>query len=168
MAVCNTPPHYRVYRKNRRFPLFPRKNFHLIYNMGVAGLQYRPCRARGETRQAPRRPRLPAHREHFAARAGEAVSPGKRPRHPPRGAKCSRWAGNLLRTVRQNAARPGGIGAFSHKRDAKAAENRETDGKPRRTGRGGGGSGETKPAEKFLKMCKMVLNKNKSENLILF
>lgn len=24
--------------------------------MGVAGLQYRPCRARGETRQAPRRP----------------------------------------------------------------------------------------------------------------
>ena len=62
----------------------------------------------------------------------------------------------MLQTVRQNAVRPGGIGAFPHKRDAKAAENREIDGKPHRTGRGGGGSGETKPAEKFLKMRKMV------------
>ena len=42
--------------------------------MGVAGLQYRPCRARGETRQAPRRPGGAEKRP----RRGGTPAPGKR------------------------------------------------------------------------------------------
>ena len=116
MAVCNTPPHYRVYRKNRRFPLFPRKNFHLIYNMGVAGLQYRPCRARGETRQAPRRPGGAEKRPRRGGRPrrGSGVV-GEAPPPTPAGRKMPPLGGQFVTNCPSKRLRGGKNSRFSTK-----------------------------------------------------
>lgn len=66
-----------------------------------------PCGAQ-ETRQAPYRPggavKHPRQRAAKCPRRDKAPAPTPTtPRRPRRGAKCPRWAGNLLQTVRQNA-----------------------------------------------------------------